>query len=105
VLGGVADAAQSTRYVTAREYYCFKLQVRQGLFNIILFGGCIFQQWAVDMYIKIGSMRLDWFSNPDNQKLIRAELYQVTTHIILSICVLFMNFPTLLLHFAKSIRA
>jgi hypothetical protein len=105
VLGGVADAAQSTRYVTAREYYCFKLQVRRGLFNIILFGGRLFQQWAVDMYIKIESMRLDWYSNPDNQKLIRAELYQVTTHIILSICVLFMNFPTLLLHFAKSICA
>jgi hypothetical protein len=105
VLGGVADAAQSTRYVTAREYYCFKLQVRHRLFNIILFGGRIFQQWAVDMYIKIESMRLDWFSNPDNQKLIRAELYQVTTHIILLIYVLFMNFPTLLLHFAKSIHA
>jgi len=23
-------------------------------------------------------MRLDWYSNPDNQKLIRAELYQVS---------------------------
>lgn len=85
VLSGVAEAAQSTRYVTAREYYCFKLQVRRGLFNILLFGGRLFQQWAVDMYIKIESMRLDWYSNPDNQKLIRAELYQVTTHIILFI--------------------
>ena len=26
------------------------------------------------MYIKIESMRLDWYSNPENQKLIRAEL-------------------------------
>ena len=25
VLAGVADAAQSAKYVTAREYYCFKL--------------------------------------------------------------------------------
>jgi hypothetical protein len=32
------------------------------------------------MYIKIKSMRLDWYSNPENQNLIRAELYQVTTH-------------------------
>ena len=32
---------------------------------------------GVDMYIKIESMRLDWYSNPANQKLIRAELYQV----------------------------
>ena len=85
-LSRVADAAQSSRYVTAREYYCFKLQVRWGLFNILLFGGRLFQQWAIDMYIKIESIRLDGYSNPKNQKLIRAELYQVTTQIILFIC-------------------
>jgi hypothetical protein len=88
MLSGVADVAQSTRYLTACEYYCFKLQVRRGIFNIILFGGRLFQQWVVDMYIKIESMRVDWYSNPDNQKLIRAELYQVTTHIILFIFVI-----------------
>jgi hypothetical protein len=96
VLSGVADAAQSTRYVTAREYYCFKLQVRRGLFNIILFGGRLFQQWAVDMYIKIESMRLDWYSNPDNQKLIRAELYQVTTYYFIYLFIVYglSNFVT-----------
>jgi len=97
MLSGVADAAQSTRYITAQEYYCFKLQVRRGLFNIMLFGGRLLQQWAVDMYIKVESMSLDWYSNPENQKLIRAELYQVTTHIILFICFLFTNFAILLL--------
>lgn len=74
----VVETGQSTRFVTAREYYCFMMQVRKGLFNILLFGGRLFQQWAVDMYIKIESMRLDWYSNPENQKLIRAELYQVS---------------------------
>ena len=69
---------QSGRFVTAREYYCYLMQVREGLFNIMLFGGWLFQQWVVDMYVKIESMRLDWYSNPDNQKLIRAELYQVS---------------------------
>jgi len=29
------------------------------------------------MYIKMESMRLDWYSNPKHQKIIRAELYQV----------------------------
>jgi hypothetical protein len=24
-------------------------------------------------------MRLDWYSNPEHQKIIRADLYQVTT--------------------------
>jgi hypothetical protein len=41
VLGAVADGAQ--KFVTAREYYCFKMQVRRGIFNIILFGGRLFQ--------------------------------------------------------------
>ena len=54
------------------------MQVRERIFNILLFGGRLFQQWVVDMYVKIESMRLDWYSNPDNQKLIRAELYQVS---------------------------
>jgi hypothetical protein len=76
-LEDLLDHAESTRFVSAREYYCFKLQVRKGLFNIILFGGRLFQQWAVDMYIKIETMRLDWYSKPSNQKTIRADLYQV----------------------------
>ena len=72
------NATQSRKFVSAREYYCFKLQVRKKLFNIILFGGRLFQQWAVDMYIKIETMRLDWYSKPENQRVIRADLYQVT---------------------------
>ena len=76
-LGSLMEENQSGKYVTAREYYCFLMQVRRGLFNILLFGGRLFQQWAVDMYIKIESMRLDWYANPANQKLIWAELYQV----------------------------
>ena len=76
-LSSLVEENQSGRFVTAREYYCFLMQVRGGLFNNMLFGGRLFQQWAVDMYIKIESMRLDWYSNPANQKLIRAELYQV----------------------------
>jgi hypothetical protein len=59
---------KNEKFITAREYYCFRLQVRRKLLNIILFGGRFFQQWAVDMCIKIESMRLDWYSNPVNQK-------------------------------------
>ncbi|KAL6896781.1 hypothetical protein ACP4OV_007353 [Aristida adscensionis] len=81
-LSSMVEAAQSVRYVSAREYYCFRLQARKQLFNILLFGGRLFQQWAVDMYIKIESMRLDWYSNPKHQKLIRAELYQGVVDVI-----------------------
>ena len=30
-------------------------------------GGRLFQQWAVDMYVKVDSMRLDWYSKPAQQ--------------------------------------
>ncbi|XP_066160632.1 uncharacterized protein [Oryza sativa Japonica Group] len=72
------------KFVTAREYYCFRLQFRRGLLNIILFGGRLFQQWVVAMYIKIESMRLDWYSKPENQKKIRAELYQGVVDVLSS---------------------
>ncbi|XP_066341090.1 uncharacterized protein [Miscanthus floridulus] len=67
---------ESRRYVSAREYLCFRLQIREGEFNIFFWGGRLFQQWAVDMYVKVESMRLDWYSKPEHQDLIRADLYQ-----------------------------
>jgi hypothetical protein len=56
------------------DYYCFKFQTRPGIFNPILHGGHLFQQFVIDMYIKIESSRLDYFCN--NQSQIRADLYQ-----------------------------
>ena len=72
------DVGQSRRHVSAREYYCYNLQIRPGEFNITLHGGRLFQQYVVDMYVKVESMRLDWYSKPENQKIIRADLYKVT---------------------------
>lgn len=48
--------------------------MRPGIFNPILHGGRLFQQFAVDTYIKIESSRLDYIFN--HQKEIRADLYQ-----------------------------
>jgi hypothetical protein len=61
--------------VSAREYYCYKLQMRLDEFNILFYGGRLFQQWLMDMYVKVESMRLDWYSLLKHQKIIRAELY------------------------------
>jgi hypothetical protein len=36
----------------------------------------LFQKWLIDMYVKVESMRLDWYSLPKHQKIIRAELYR-----------------------------
>ena len=60
--------------MSVRDYYCYKFQMRPGIFNTILHGKRLFQQFAVDTYVKIESARLDYFRN--NQDQIRADLYQ-----------------------------
>ncbi|KAL6606919.1 hypothetical protein ACP70R_042572 [Stipagrostis hirtigluma subsp. patula] len=60
--------------VSVRDYYCYKFQMRPGIFNPILYGKRLFQQFAVDTYIKVESSRLDFQRH--NQKQIREDLYQ-----------------------------
>jgi hypothetical protein len=50
--------------------------MRPDKFNILFDGGRLFQWWLVDMYVKVESMRLDWYSLPKHQKIIRSELYR-----------------------------
>ena len=57
-----------------RDYYCYMLQTRPAIFNPILCGARLLQQWGVDMYIKIESCRLKWYRK--NQTQIRADLYK-----------------------------
>jgi hypothetical protein len=66
---------RSRKTISAREYYCYKLQMRPDEFNILFYGGRFFQQWLMDMYVKVESMRLDWYSLSKHQKIIWAELY------------------------------
>ena len=53
-----------------RDYYCYKFQICPGIFNPIFYGKRLFQQFAVDTYVKIESSRLDYIRN--NQDSIRA---------------------------------
>jgi hypothetical protein len=69
-------AGRSRKTVSAREYYCYKLQMRPDEFNILFYGGRLFQQWLVNMYVKVESMRLNWYSLSKHQKIIRTELYR-----------------------------
>ncbi|XP_021770506.1 uncharacterized protein LOC110734673 [Chenopodium quinoa] len=62
----------SNRHISAREYYAYKLQIRPG--NMLLLGGRCFQQYIVDMYVKIENTRLDFFRR--NQQTIRVDMYQ-----------------------------
>jgi hypothetical protein len=56
-----------------REYYCYKFQIRPTE-NVILLGGRLLQQFAVDIYNKIETSRLQFCEH--NQTRIRADLYQ-----------------------------
>jgi hypothetical protein len=60
--------------ITIRDYYCYKFQIRPGIFNPILHGKRLFQQFVVDTYIKIESNRLEYISK--HQTELRAYLYQ-----------------------------
>jgi hypothetical protein len=48
--------------ITIRDYYCYKFQMRPGIFNPILNSKHLFQQFTVDTYIKIESNRLEYIS-------------------------------------------
>jgi hypothetical protein len=48
--------------ITIWDYYCYKFQMQCGIFNLILHGKRLFQQFTVDTYIKIESNRLDYIS-------------------------------------------
>ncbi|KAG2715347.1 hypothetical protein I3760_03G071900 [Carya illinoinensis] len=60
--------------VSCREYYCYKLQIRENVRSILLLSGRLLQQFVVDMYVKIETSRLDYFHS--KQQHIRSELYQ-----------------------------
>ncbi|XP_075108682.1 uncharacterized protein LOC107781498 [Nicotiana tabacum] len=60
--------------VSCREYYCYKFQIRDNETNDVIHCGRIFQQFIVDVYIKLETQILDFFSfNPD---LFRIEVLQ-----------------------------
>ncbi|XP_022872962.1 uncharacterized protein LOC111391913 [Olea europaea var. sylvestris] len=60
--------------VSCREYYYYKLQIRSEKNCLFLHTGRLLQQYVVDMYVKIEISRFYYFRN--NQKFIRAEVYQ-----------------------------
>lgn len=60
--------------VFAREFYAYRFQIRPSLNSVLLHSGRLLQQFAVDMYIKIETSRLDYFRS--HQIEIRAKLCQ-----------------------------
>ncbi|XP_021732988.1 uncharacterized protein LOC110699780 [Chenopodium quinoa] len=68
----VKHRTRADKYISPREYYAYVLQMRPS--NMLLRSGRCFQQFVVDMYVKIENSRLDYLRN--NQDIIRADLYQ-----------------------------
>ncbi|XP_021975432.1 uncharacterized protein LOC110870559 [Helianthus annuus] len=68
-----ANTRSGRTTVAMREYYSYKFQIRSTE-NVLLFGGRLLQQFAVDVYIKIETSRLEFCER--NQAKIRADLYQ-----------------------------
>src|SRR5688500_16414255 len=58
--------------LSCREYCAYRLQIRPH--NYLVRAGRLFQQFVVDMYIKIKNTRLDFVRH--NQTQLRAKLYQ-----------------------------
>nr|GMD66909.1 uncharacterized protein LOC109176597 [Ipomoea batatas] len=62
------------RSVSCREYYAYKFQMRSGDTSLLLHTGRLFQQFIVDIYIKVETQRLDYFRK--KQQLCRSENFQ-----------------------------
>ncbi|XP_074320257.1 uncharacterized protein LOC141657045 isoform X1 [Silene latifolia] len=72
LLDAARRRTRADKRISCREYYAYKFQIRPG--NVLLRGGRLFQQFIVDMYVKIENTRLDFLRL--NQETIRADLYQ-----------------------------
>nr|GMD04580.1 uncharacterized protein LOC109176597 [Ipomoea batatas] len=60
--------------ISCREYYAYKFQVRARDNSMLLHTGRLFQQFIVDIYIKVETQRLDYFRK--KQQYIRSENFQ-----------------------------
>nr|XP_027108929.1 uncharacterized protein LOC113728764 [Coffea arabica] len=68
------DPENNGEFVSMREYYAYKLQIRDKYSPNILNTGRLLQQYVVDMYIKIESQILDYYKS--KQEFIRREQLQ-----------------------------
>jgi len=57
---GGDDTTRRKNFVTAMEYYSYRIQIRRDSPNSILKSTRLFHQYAVDMYVKIKTDRLNF---------------------------------------------
>ncbi|XP_019181597.1 PREDICTED: uncharacterized protein LOC109176597 [Ipomoea nil] len=78
----IVSEGKKKRYVSCRESYAYKFQVRPNDHSLLLHTGRLLQQFIVDIYIKIENERLDYYRTQQDQS--RIETYQ---GLVDSVCV------------------
>ncbi|XP_073305878.1 uncharacterized protein [Primulina huaijiensis] len=73
---GSSKGTHQSLTVSCREYYCYKLQIRENDKSFLPHIGRLLQQYVVDMYIKIETSRLDFFRTKDMQGRLRNDIYR-----------------------------
>ncbi|CAN0900491.1 ATP-dependent DNA helicase PIF1 [Linum grandiflorum] len=68
------DPLKKRKYVTQREYYCFRLQYRQGEGKTLIRSGKALQHFCIDAFTTIEQNRLTYLRL--NQKKLRSDLYK-----------------------------
>ncbi|CAN0925705.1 ATP-dependent DNA helicase PIF1 [Linum grandiflorum] len=68
------DPTKKRKYVTQREYYCFRLQYRQNEGKTLIRSGKALQHFCIDAFTTIEQNRLTYLRL--NQKKLRSDLYK-----------------------------
>ncbi|CAN1147166.1 ATP-dependent DNA helicase PIF1 [Linum perenne] len=69
-----ADPLQKRKYVTQREYYCFRLQYRPNEGKTLIRSGKALQHFCIDAFTTIEQNRLTYLRF--NQKKLRSDIYK-----------------------------
>ncbi|CAD7078183.1 unnamed protein product [Hermetia illucens] len=67
------NGEETTKKVSSMNYYAYRLMIRQNADNYLLRFSRLFQQYCVDMYVKIETERLNFIGL--NQTKLRSEEY------------------------------
>lgn len=68
-----ATGVETTKKVSAMQFYAYRIMIRNGEYNHILNCRQLFQQFIVDMYAKIETERLEFIRH--NQRKLRSDEY------------------------------
>ena len=63
----MSSLQEDPNFISLREYYAYKLQIRNNDESFLLHFARLLQQYVVDQYVKLESQRLDFFRNQQEE--------------------------------------